>query len=291
MLICPENADKDFLIPGHAYLFKQALGWQEYQVWSEFIAYRLGAVLGLDVPPCFLALDQKSGEFGALVEFFHSYPQERPRYRFVHAADLLSLKDRKRGRPHYVTRNMRLSRVHRIEGQENWWARALLFDALIGNTDRYPENWGFLVRRVLSPERVDESIQHPVVQFDRKLSPVFDNATSLAYEIRESKIPHMLESGMLERYIGRGTHHADWAPGHKTVRGHIALCSQFGAALPGAIGEMTALLNFYKNQVDEIIEECLEFRTPLRISPARGELIARLIDLRKQALSIALGEI
>lgn len=291
MLICPEHVPEDFLIPGHSYLFKQALGWQQYQVWSEVIAYRLGALLGLDVPPCFIAVDEKSGEIGALVEFFYGYPWERPHYRFVHAADLLSLKDRKRGRPHYVTRNMRLSRVHRVGCPEIWWARTLLFDALIRNTDRHPENWGFMVRRILSPEESEHSEQSAMVQTDTKLAPIFDNATSLGYEIRNSKIPDMLESGALTRYIARGKHHAGWGPGHEATRGHVELCRRFLELFPDMVREMIDMLDFEQSQIDAIVEECSEFRTPLRVSRERGELISRLVDLRRNALSVAIGEI
>lgn len=291
MLICPAQVEEDFLIPGHAYLFKQALGWQEYQVWSEVIAYRIGAILGLEVPPCFLAVDEKSGEIGALVEFFYGYPWESPPYRFVHAADLLSLKDRKRGRPHHVTHNLRLSRVHRADNPEIWWGRALLFDALIGNTDRHPENWGLLVRRTPQTAACDPSVSSPAGRLDSKLAPVFDNATSLGYEIRDSKIRSLLDSGALTRYIARGTHHAGWAPGHEAVRGHVELCRQFCSLSPDIAGEMAGFLEFNQNQVDGVIEECLEFRAPLKISQERGELISRLVDLRRNALFTAIEEL
>jgi hypothetical protein len=68
MLICPADASEQFLIPGHAYLFKSAEGWRRQQIWSEIVAYRIASLVGLDVPPCFLAVNEHSGQVGALIE-------------------------------------------------------------------------------------------------------------------------------------------------------------------------------------------------------------------------------
>lgn len=64
MLVCPADVEESFLAQGHSYLFKTAVGWQRQQVWSEVIAYKVGAELGLPVPPCFIALDRRTGETG-----------------------------------------------------------------------------------------------------------------------------------------------------------------------------------------------------------------------------------
>lgn len=110
MLKCPNDAREPFLVPGHAYLFKTAVGWQAQQVWSEVIAYRLAEMVGLEVPPCFIAVDDQSGETGALIEFFYGYPGEAEPVRFIHAAELMTriLVDKKKGRPHAVQTNLLL---------------------------------------------------------------------------------------------------------------------------------------------------------------------------------------
>jgi serine/threonine protein kinase HipA of HipAB toxin-antitoxin module len=43
--------------------------------------------------------------------------------------------------------NVTLCRQHGIANWRTWWARTLAFDAIIGNTDRHTENWGFLIER------------------------------------------------------------------------------------------------------------------------------------------------
>ena len=145
--------------------------------WSEVIAYKIAAAVGLNVPPCFVAVDSRTGEVGALVEFFYGYPDERQPARFVHVADLLQRfrVGSRTDRPHFVRLNLSLCRVLRLANAVGWWARVLSFDALIGNSDRHPENWGLLNRT--RKEARDASWA---------LAPAFDNGTSLGYESRRN---------------------------------------------------------------------------------------------------------
>jgi len=75
--ICPDNVAHPYLIAGHTYLFKIAQGWQSGQMWSEVLAYQVGMKAGLNVPPCFIAFDPSTDEWGVLVEFFVEYPGEQ----------------------------------------------------------------------------------------------------------------------------------------------------------------------------------------------------------------------
>lgn len=148
MLICPQEPPEPDLIPNHAYLFKTAGDWRVHQIWSEFIAYHLGALAGISVPRCFIGVDEKTGEMGALIEFFFGYPGEAVNARLVHGIDILKLLNANRvtDRPHSVRSNIRLCNVFRIPAAAAWWCKLITFDALIGNTDRHPENWGLLAR-------------------------------------------------------------------------------------------------------------------------------------------------
>jgi hypothetical protein len=183
-----------------------------------------------------------------------------------------------------------LCRTYGVAAPEQWWARALLFDALIGNTDRHPENWGLFLRQVPQSLPGELPSLRTLPKINVSLAPIFDNATSLGYEILESNIPALLDSGSLERYISRGSHHAGWAPGDDSNRGHFALCRQFCEAVPDLAGDMGDLLRFDFEEVVSEVEECVEFRAPLQLSRQRKELILRMIQMRKEALSCAIGE-
>ncbi|QQP90567.1 hypothetical protein IGS68_04795 [Skermanella sp. TT6] len=69
-LVCPAGETAQYLIPNHSYIFKTTKkSWQAQQVWSEVIAYRIGILAGIDVPPSFIAVDEANGTTGVLMEF------------------------------------------------------------------------------------------------------------------------------------------------------------------------------------------------------------------------------
>ncbi|UXH78499.1 HipA domain-containing protein [Roseateles amylovorans] len=72
-------------------------------------------------------------------------------------------------------------------------ASYLVLDALIGNTDRHHENWGFLVRS--SMEGGNEVIS---------VAPSYDHASSLGRELLDAKRSQILSHRQLGRYIERG---------------------------------------------------------------------------------------
>ena len=124
LLRCPDDPPQQFLIPGHSYLFKVAHDWLARQLWSEVIAYRIAEALGLDVPPCFVAVDSRAGEIGALVEFFYGYPGDAAPPRFVPAADFLQRfrVGSRTDRPHCVRLNLKLCRALGLTNAVEWWA-------------------------------------------------------------------------------------------------------------------------------------------------------------------------
>ena len=65
-----------------------------------------------------------------------------------------------------------------------------IFDSLIGNTDRHQENWGVVFNQ----------------NNESKLSPLFDNGTSLGHE-RFIKHVQNWDNKRLASYINRGYHH------------------------------------------------------------------------------------
>lgn len=165
-MICPDPVPAPGLIANHRYLFKVPPDWKRQQIWSEIIGRRTADLIGVEVPTCFVALGPEN-TIGVLVEFFYGYPDATAAVRFVHGSDLLrkSITNRKLGKPHSVYRNVFLCRHLPVQDAEIWRGKALLFDALIGNTDRHPENWGFLVHRSGS-------------DLHFAMAPVFDNGTS-----------------------------------------------------------------------------------------------------------------
>jgi HipA-like C-terminal domain len=276
---CPDDPPQQFLVPAHSYLFKVAHGWRAQQLWSEVIAYRIAQAVGLAVPPCFVAVDSRAGEVGALVEFFYGYPGEAAVPRFVHAADLLQRfrVGPRTDRPHFIRLNLTLCRTLGLANAVEWWARVLSFDALIGNSDRHPENWGFLKR--LRGER--DALW--------SLAPVFDNGTSLGYEIREERLSQYIEPIRLEAYVDAGRHHCGWdfSSDHQTP--HMDLCRRLLGAFPEARSDMQRVIRIDRGQIGQILDTCSQFNVSVSFTRDRAHFVAELIEARRRRLFAIVG--
>ena len=118
------------------------------QFWVEIAAYKIGRALGVEVPPAFVACREmpSSGayEYASLSEWFYDYPGA-PAAVVDRGGNLMSRLipdyDRDKGKQHNFTTISDLFEGLEVENWREKWARMLLFDALIGNTDRHQENW------------------------------------------------------------------------------------------------------------------------------------------------------
>lgn len=277
ILVCPNPPPYGFLLGGHRYLFKEPTGPWAQQVWSEVIAYELSRELGLNVPPAFLAVGPGNGSPGVLIEFFYGHAFD-PEYRFVHAVERLqglgfafnpdcgSLKD-----------HTKLCRYHAVPDWRAWWARTLAFDALIGNTDRHSENWGFLTL----PGRSGVEYQ---------LAPAFDNGTSLGFIIQEADLARFTSGARLKRLVTNGRHHFGWGLGDIAGAQHARLCRTYVDNVPGFRGAMDAVLNLPDARIQGIVDWACGFDFPLPFTPARGAFVAAQLRARRDALAAALGE-
>ncbi|HEY1613953.1 MAG TPA: HipA domain-containing protein [Rhizomicrobium sp.] len=283
MLLCPDKSPFPFLIPGHKYIFKTTPGWREQQLWSEAIAYELSKLSGVAVPPCFVAIDGRTEQAGVLMEVFYGYPDERPTTRLVHGTDILQRSvpryNPKSGRPHDVVYNVAICRAFRIARARQWWAQTLVFDSLIGNTDRHAENWGLLRGTSVDPARLEW-----------KMAPAFDNGTSLGYEILENQLEKHSTAEAVERHIMKGRHHATWQSISDTKgEPFFTLCASMFRAYPEIRGVIERVIPTSDAPIDEIVSRCVGFDLPVRFSAARASFVERIIRARRSALVSRLG--
>lgn len=274
LLISPNECQFPFLLPRHKYLFKIPSGWQERQVWSELIAYELSRFADLDVPPCFLAIDHVTGEVGVLVEFFYGYAGERPT-RLIPGSDpthawLKGDYDRKRGRPHSVRQNLTLARAMGIDSPKEWWARAFLFDALIGNVDRHPDNWGFLGRPVAGDN------------FLFQMAPLFDNGSSLSYGETDNHLARLTD---LDAYIRRGRHHCGWDGTNARGSRHLELCEMFMETYKPAGFLDRFMIRFTDDAISDVLRWCGSFSCSILFSELRASFLRSLLIRRRELLT------
>jgi len=276
-LVAPAAATHPLLIPGHKYLFKKADDWKAQQMWSEALAFQIGAVAGLPVPPCFVAIDETTDEAGALIEFFYGYPGEQRAARLEHGADLLQgagLMDGG-GRPHAISVNLAYCEAAAIPDAHRWWGAVLAFDAMIGNTDRHSQNWGLLVD----------------ADGRRRLAPMFDNGTSLAYQIAEGALTAATRDEALQRFVSKGRHSADWTTADPHALNHVGLCERFAAAHPDAAGAMRKALDVSDAAVAGFLQDCIAIDVVPRFTAERAAMVAALIARRRDLVLQALRSI
>lgn len=184
--------------PNWPYLFKESIASYPDQFWTEIVAYLISLELKVITPEAFPALRQDdSGNFvcGALIKWFYDVQKEK----FVHASQYFQRLnpdfDNDKGSQHnirdflVITRTIRQTQNLRTSSSQ-WLSNMVLFDALIGNTDRHQENWGFIFFD-------DDSVE---------FSPLFDNGTSLGHERFTHKVSDWDEE-KLAHYIEKGFHH------------------------------------------------------------------------------------
>lgn len=259
------------------YLFKRSKRSYPDQFWGEVVAYRLGCLLGIRVPPAFAAFDSETGISGALIEWFYDENRES----FILAGDFLQkLKpdfEREKGSDHNMRGNIVLlsalarsnkgTRSSFRDDWRQWWVDTLLFDALIGNTDRHQDNWGFIFG--------DGSI---------RLSPAFDNGTSLGSERFESRVSSWSEE-QVDRYIAKGTHHVRWSRDNgELTRSHFEVLQLALEKWPQTRDLARHRLNFPRRMLPESISDLTELDLPIPLSKGRFDFIVRLLTRRHELL-------
>ncbi|MBF0160078.1 MAG: HipA domain-containing protein [Magnetococcales bacterium] len=147
--------------------------------------------------------------------------------------------------------------------------KILIFDALIGNTDRHQENWGILWRG--SPVRAE-------------LAPAFDNGTSLGHEITDSRLVQFLASPtQITCYIDRGYHHMRWDQ-NGTQCGHFDMISWLLEQYHVLRHDLAVCLDFDQQSLYSWLRTLPSFMIPDTPTPERIEWIINLLGCRMQRL-------
>lgn len=284
LLRCPEPTPHDGLIAHHRYQFKQSRRAYPDQFWAEIVAYRLGLLTGVPVPPAYPAWDSRNDVCGALIEWFYGYV-ERPSEGFLSGGLFMKAAirdyDMKRGQQHnfatieILCNTLARRQTNPISMHESWpqdWARILTFDALIGNTDRHHENWGLIIDRARTG------------QTNTRLAPAFDNGTSLGHERFEQAFRNFESATDLERYVARGTHHMRWLKDDLHQAGHAELLLKLAEKHPQTQATMLAVLDFDFAAFERELEGLTQLSLPVPLSPARAGFMLRLTLARRNRL-------
>ncbi|MDI9349179.1 MAG: HipA domain-containing protein [Candidatus Symbiobacter sp.] len=280
----PKTENFEFIKSNHPYLYKLSNPRYPWQFWNEVIAYRLGLLMGVPVPPAHIAINSQDNTAGALIEWFYDDKDEDKRYYFFDGGfflqEMIDKFDKKTGKQHNFKDMWRIFSV--FLGDKDKWLKEIIemfcFDALIGNTDRHQENWGIIVT---------SDIKDSLTKVDIKLSPAFDNGTSLGHEILEDKLKDKMQN--MESYIKKGYHHIRWELSSKDQIGHIEMIAELVRRYPQARQWLVQYLAFSEEKIDATLSAFLEFNNDIldqkyALTQQRIDFMIALTKRRRQLL-------
>jgi len=282
----PQSVEEDCLKPNFRYLFKLSRSWCPWQFWGEIIAYRLGLIMGVEVPPAHIGLSEKYSEgqiiFGALIEWFYNDKQDLYFEGGQFMVRFVKDYDRQRGSQHNFTT---IAQLKNLSGFKEHWAGVFTLDCLTGNTDRHQDNWGLIAKGVRG-----KIIKEPTLYF----SPAFDNGTALAYEIIEKNIDKYSDPVVREGYLTnprRARHHMKWSIDGQETLNFFDFMQKFVLEFPETKPIISKHLNFNKAQVEEAISPLADAVSDATycLSQKRLNFIIELIFERKELLKKALN--
>lgn len=289
----PDDVGDLPLRPKWRYLFKKSRSWAPWQFWMEVMAYRIGEVMGVPVPPAHVGLINRENlaqaTYGALIEWFYG---ENEWYvdgaRFI--AMLIPGYDHKTGRQHNLQTILGVLSVTNDPDSEasrdrlvHHWAKVLTFDSVIGNVDRHPVNWGIVF-----------SLQHMKEDpLKARPSPAFDNGTSMSYEQREDHFEKFDDEQYTMRYLTRrrkARHHMRWSLEDLDHVNFFEFMRRFVSEYPGTRASIMPLLEFTEADLRVRLEPLatMDVEEAARLTPRRLDFTLKLIMKRTELLRDAL---
>ncbi|MCP4712345.1 MAG: hypothetical protein GY869_27300 [Planctomycetes bacterium] len=166
----PKDSDRKIIKANWRYLFKlpRSVDWCPWQFWAEIVAYRLGKLIGVDVPPAHAGYNRwydKDGTgarveaYGALIEWFYDDKEVGYIPGGQIMSHLIDDYDRDTGSQHNFMAIMEFFEDLYYER----WAGVLTLDTLIANTDRHQDNWGVMTWRDEGDENVKIKIPRHLI--------------------------------------------------------------------------------------------------------------------------------
>lgn len=313
--------DKSVLISPHLggeYYFKTSLMKERknytFEFWSEIIASKVGAALGFNIADYNVGIRREDNgviTVGALVASVHNEGES-----LVSGYNLVVQHYSEFSKPEIYKNKHSIELIrsalyyHGLENNFYGMLECMVFDAIIGNTDRHSENWAFIANKEYLdiqqsvknnidelPDWSENQLELALKLFaDRlvlyanpqfmKLAPLYDNGSSLGREINEPRIKLMVQSSEeLERYITKGNPDIKVRE-HKTtfLEAMECLCDDYPEEMMGIITRLNKLYD--KEQIVQLISlfdqvpELIHIPQELRLSKERKQFITTVITER-----------
>lgn len=271
----------------------------KYEFWSEVIAYQLGKQLGLDVLRYDVAVHE--GVIGCISPLMINREEEQlvevGRYMTSLNADFLPEDNSTRNEYTFQLLEQTINEF-RLTGYWPFFFRTILFDAIIGNTDRHQENWAFKHNSTfitIWPEHLDQENEEKdqgKQLFFRNIigtAPIYDNGSSLARELNDVKVDLLLaDNKALAKYIDNGSAEMHW---EKKKISHFRLIENLlNSPYFEEVKKAASFINLWDDKAIGKIINSVDKDLPSDwlyycIPGQRKALIIKLLTLRSQKLN------
>jgi len=289
----PATSNEICLKGNYRYLFKLSLSRSPWQFWSEIIAYRLGLIMGIEVPPSHIGLSNRYNEpkatYGALIEWFYDDKKDLYIEGGQIMLGLIEGYDRQRGAQHNFSDIARA--LSKLPQFIDHWSGVFTLDCLTGNRDRHQDNWGLILKDAkIKMKRLKGKSFFPSTTL---FSPAFDNGTALGYEMKEEGID-TYNDAKLERYLTNpkhARHHMKFSLDEKDHLNFYDFILKFVRKFPDARSIISNHLNFSRSKVEEVMNPLIEAVSDSTycLSRKRLDFMLELIFRRKELLEKTLG--
>lgn len=290
-----------------------------YEFWSEIIAYEIGTQLGFDVLPYHVA---KRGEIlGCISKTMIGHNEqltEGGKYLQSFDPDFKpeDTKERNRYSFHLIEASLEFFNLKKYLPKI---IDMIVFDALIGNSDRHQENWAIITRttqlsktfnqiredglggsfvekifkRLIGKERTVASGLEELSLFyskDTSLAPIYDSGCCFGRELTDDRLNQMLKNrDQLESYVERGKAEIHWdgeKVSHFQLLQNLLTTEEYKKPTIESITKVIEMFDFGEIKrivfdVDEVMESSGLGR---HLPPERKELIWELLALRHQKI-------
>lgn len=260
-------------VPHWQWFWKSATRRAPFEVWSEVLAYRIGTLIGTEVPLCIPS--RCRGEWGVLIKSFLQSPDDI----LYHGGDFLVGFDRDYDRE--LGTRASIQAIYAViqgantEERQVSFFETLVLDALIGNMDRHQENWGIHY----APDR-DPQI---------RMAPAFDNGASLAKEFKtDDAMRKKWEQVGMAAYAEKGTSEIRWQCGDQFERlTHFEFMDRHFQAYEWSIPIARRNLGYNESDLIGVVLDVqrLSLQCPgIEMSDYRAEQILALLAYRRDRL-------
>ncbi len=291
------------------------------EFWSEIIASKIGQWLGFNILDYNIGYDENNEQqIGCLSKSMIDYAENNLSEGIEYLRGYDSKYNPETDENRYTFEFIQQALASfMLSNYKEHFVKMMVFDAIIGNSDRHQENWGFITKFKETIEEIEDVIknkksywgkiipsfkktmaksilmqknadkasvlrsQHIVAQTD--FSPIYDSGCCLGRELLNDKIElYLIDNQALNSYVLKGKSEIRWRAGNKPK--HFDLLQELIKVYPQVFYEVKkCILNEFSKEKLEILVNNIDSNLPgklenLKLSQNRKNLIVKLIPLR-----------